>query len=214
MKDNVFSLGIDLGTTSCKICLLDKSGACVGSASEGYPTGAPHSGWAEQNPQDWLVALRQAARNLFARPEIKPAQVSCIVLTSAAHIGVLLDRADAPLRNALLWSDQRSKQEAAELDSANGEEIFRLSYNRASTSWTLPHLMWIKNHEPELWGSLARIALSKDYLLYHLTGEWATDPGTAVSAMLCNAGKLIWSSRLCGLVDIAPPMLAQDHGRR
>ena len=212
MRDRLFSLGIDLGTTSCKMCLLDESGAIAGTSSCGYPTESPHSGWAEQNPDDWLAAVQKASKELLIKTQVDKSHIARIVLTSAAHIGVILDHDNRFLRNALLWSDQRSKKEAASLESSRGEEIFKKSFNRASTSWTLPHLVWVKNNEPELWKSAKRIALSKDFLLYHLVGKWVTDPGTAVSAMLCDASELEWSQNLCGLASIDANSLPQIIG--
>jgi xylulokinase len=212
MRDKALSLGIDLGTTSCKMCLLAGSGDIAATASCGYSTNSPHSGWAEQDPNDWLTAVQKTSRELQGKTRFEKSHIDCIVLTSAAHIGVLLDDGNRAVRNALLWSDQRSKKEAALLDSSHGEKIFQVSFNRASTSWTLPHLLWLKNNEPALWQSTKRIALSKDYLLYHLVGEWITDPGTAVSAMLCDAIRLEWSEKLCGLAGISPQILPRIMG--
>jgi xylulokinase len=197
MNGSGYSLSIDLGTSSCKISLLDPTGVVSGTASSGYPTHSPCSGWAEQEPAEWLAAVRSASQTLLRNSDIDGRKIGVIVLTSAAHIGVLVDRAGKSIRRALLWSDQRSKHEAAELRLSIGEEIFSQTFNQVSTTWTLAHFAWIKKNDRAAWERIDRVALSKDYLLFHLTGRWITDHATAVSSMLCNAADASWSKTLC-----------------
>lgn len=210
-KEKDIWLGLDLGTSSCKICALDPTGTIVATASEPYRTLSPRDGWAEQDPASWLEALKSAAGKLLGDGAIDPARVAAIALTSAAHIGVLQDSDDRPLRPALLWSDQRSAAQAAALRAECGDDILRITLNNVSTSWTLAHLAWVREEEAALWSRVARICLSKDYLLHWLTGRWVTDPATAVSAMLLDARSGVWSDELralVGLQDIALPELA------
>ena len=196
------SLGIDLGTSSCKFCAVDPRGRIVGVASSGYPTFSPFSGWAEQNPRDWIEAAASAAAALWESGSVDPRSVERITLTSAAHIAAPTDADGVPVRHALLWSDQRSKAEAESLRRAYGEYIMARGYNNVSTSWSLPHLVWVREREPEVWGKVRMIFLSKDYLLFKLTGERVTDPATAVSAMLYDGPSMQWSEKLCSLADI------------
>ena len=212
MKNAAYALGIDLGTSSCKLCLVDETGCIKCVASAGYRTHSPHSGWAEQDPADWLIALRRAAEMLHAQAGGAIKGIICISLTSAAHIGVLMDHEGRALRKALLWSDQRSHEEAAGLAQTCGQAIFEKTCNWPSTSWTLPHFLWVKNHEPGLWESVERAALSKDYLLHHLTSRWVSDPATAVSSMLCNAGRFCWSQELCAMLGLSDSMLPRIAG--
>ena len=122
-----YLLGIDLGTSSCKVCAVDASGRHLGARSAGYPTLTPRAGWAEQDPRHWVPAAIEATRRLLSDSPVPPDRVGGICLSSAAHIPVLLDAGGNPLRNAILWYDQRSLDEVEELKSQRGEEIFRLS---------------------------------------------------------------------------------------
>lgn len=205
------AMSIDLGTSSCKVCVLDMRGRVVAAESSGYPTYSPHSGWAEQNPEDWLEAVSESVKKARIRIEREgiPFEVLSITLTSAAHIAVLLDDSGLPLRRALLWSDQRSRAEADRLRESRGDFIFGCGFNNVSTSWTLPHLVWIRDQDPSNWEKAKRICLSKDFILHRLTGEWKTDPATAVSAMLCDAGAGAWSMELCSLASIESSMLPE-----
>jgi xylulokinase len=195
-------LGIDLGTSECKVCLVAADGGVVRTAREGYPTHSPRPGWAEQEPADWLAAVARATRRLLAECDAPPDRIAGLALTSAAHIGVLLNAEGAPVRRALLWNDQRSAAEAAELEREHGETILRQSLQAASTSWTLSHLLWIRRHDPEAWARARRLLLSKDFLAAWLTGVTATDPGTAVSSQLFDATTNAWSPELCAMVGL------------
>jgi len=200
-------LGIDIGTGGCKVCAVDDQGQVMGSAGADYPTLTPRPGWVEQRPQDWIRALRRAAHGLFVDSPVRPNEIAAVALSSAAHIGVLLDGQGSPTRNAVLWSDQRSGVEAEELSAEYGSEIAHCTYNHVSTTWTLPHLVWIRHHDPEAWQRTKRIVLSKDYVAFRLTGRIATDPATALSSMLFDARAECWSESLCELAGVTSDQL-------
>lgn len=208
------ALGIDLGTSSVKVSLLNPNGSYIGSSSAPYPTHSPYSGWMEQDPRDWIEATSRACQALGKIHPIEYNDVGCIGLTSAAHIGVLLDDANRPLRKALLWSDQRSTTQVKAL-LEDEDEIYGLSANRPSTSWTLAHFLWVKEAEPEVWKELKRVCFSKDYLLHWLTGAWVTDPATAVSAQFCDVHTFEWSEKLLSYIDLKqhqfPEILPVTH---
>lgn len=201
-QEEKYFLGIDLGTSTCKICAMDKRGKVVDKSFSSYQSYSPYPGWVEQNPKDWIKAVSEASINLINNGIVDKNNIFSITLTSAAHIGVLTDTKNEPVRNSIIWSDQRSKKEAEELRIKYGEQIMNCTSNNVSTSWTLPHLVWIRENEPEKWKLKNRISLSKDYLLHWLTGEWKTDPGTAISSMLCDSSTKKWSDWLCDIAEI------------
>jgi len=200
------ALGIDIGTSSTKVCLLDKEGQVVSFSTASYPTSSPHPNWMEQNPIEWIKAVKKAIVTLVQCYSAQISDIGSICFTSAAHIAVLLDDEDRPVRNALLWSDQRSINQVKQLQKEE-DEIYAISANRVSTSWSLPHLLWVKQEEPEAWKKVKRICLSKDFILHWFTGEWVTDPATAVSSMLFDYKMGTWSSRLLSFLDIQPSQL-------
>ncbi len=206
-----YVLGIDLGTSSCKVCAVDASGRHLGARSAGFPTLTPRAGWAEQDPQHWVPAATEATRQLLSEGPVPPEEVGGLSLSSAAHIAVLLDAGGSPLRNSILWYDQRSLNEVEELKSQRGHEIFRLSHNSVSPTWTLPQLLWVRRQEPEVWSKVRRIALSKDYLSSWLTGRWTTDPATALSSMLFDAHVGDWSVPLLDPLGLAAEALPRVH---
>lgn len=200
-------LGIDLGTSRCKAALVRPDGSLAGTAASAIPTLHPAPGWAEQNPEDWMSAVANAVRPLWADSNARASDVAGLVLTSAAHIGVLLDARDAPLRPAILWNDQRSTAEVAALEAEAGAEILARTCQAVSTSWTLPHLVWVQRNEPDTWRKVSRVALSKDCVAFRLTGHMVTDPATAVSALLLDVGSGTWSPSLCALAGLRTDQL-------
>lgn len=217
MTRSLYVIGIDLGTSACKICLVDDKGRMAGEAQEGYPTHSPEPGWTEQNPADWKQAVLAATGRLLEQMRVSPSRVAGIALTSAAHIGVLLDAQGQPVRPAILWNDQRTVAEVADLEREAGDEILRATCQAVSTGWTLPHLLWVRRHDPGALNRARSVLLSKDYLLNWLTGESVTDPATAVSSQLYDVRTGTWSSRLCGLAGLDPDKLpriaaASDRG--
>jgi xylulokinase len=197
-----YLLGIDLGTSSCKVCLIDSDCRLELRESSKYPTSLPKEGWTEQSPSDWIEALALAVKASLSKANIQANRIAGICLSSAAHIGVLLDANNVPVRKAILWNDQRSYREVEHLLEQAGSTIFEKTYNQVSTTWTLPHLLWIKNSEPDNWKKTKRIMLSKDYVIYRLTESIATDHATALSSLLLDAQSGRWSGDLCGLLGI------------
>ncbi len=202
-------LGIDLGTSSCKVCLVGADGELRGVAGNTYPVSTPHAGWSEQDARAWLPAVERSLHDLWTRLAGARPDIAAISLSSAAHIAVLLDAANQPLRSAILWNDVRSGREAARLAAEIGDRIFAQTCNQASTTWTLPQLLWVKEHEPDIWRRVRRICLSKDYLFFQLTGRFVTDPATAVSSLLYDVCEQKWSEALCAPLEIHAAVLPE-----
>ena len=202
-------LGMDVGTSSGKVCALDAQGRFLGMESESYPTLVPQPAWAEQDPALWLPALGRACHRLLARLGIERSNVRALAITSAAHVGVLLDDALSPVRPSLLWHDQRSQPQAHALAEAAGEEIFALGNNWPTATWTLSHLGWIRHHDAYAWKRMRHLLLSKDYVAFQMTGRMTSDPAAAVSALLFDVHSGQWSDRLCDLAGISVSQLPE-----
>ena len=208
-KRKDYILGMDLGTSSCKVCAVDFGGCKLAEKTVGYPTSVPQVGWAEQDPWQWIKALSRACQALLEEFTLTPEEIQGITLSSASHIAVLLDKKDQPLRKSILWSDQRSHLQAARLAQHLGPEILGLTNNWVSSTWTLPHLLWIQEEEPEVWKKVRHVLPSKDYVVFFLTGNRCTDPATAVSSMLYEVARQDWSTKLCSLARLEPNHLPE-----
>ena len=200
------AVGLDIGTTGVKAIAVGPDGEIVARAERGYPLATPRPGWSEQNPEDWWSATRAAIADLG------PLEIAGIGLSGQMHGLVALDAAGQIVRPAILWNDQRTAAECAEIEERIGlARLISLTGNRALTGFTAPKLVWLRRHEPESYARIARIMLPKDYVRLKLTGEWATDVADASGTLLLDVAKRTWSTEVLDALDLDPAMLPPLH---
>jgi xylulokinase len=202
-----YLLGIDFGGGASKATLLDTVGNIVGESTAEYPTLYPQNGACEQDPKDWIGALCVNTQTLLKNSGIDSKDILAIAIDSATHTSVVCDEAYKPLRNAIHWTDSRSRQQADRLRESCGEKIFEKAYHKPDTIWTLPQLLWLKENESELFGKIRYIFFEKDYIRYFLTGVFCTDYIEAQGSMLFDCNCMQWDGELCALAGIAVDML-------
>ncbi len=170
--ERAYLLGIDLGTTGVKSLLLDSDGTVVGTATAALSLSTPRPGWSEQNPADWWEATRASVRAVLDRTGVAPASITGIGISGQMHGAVLLDDAGEPVRPCILWNDQRSAAQCDEITRRAGgrTRLLDLVANPALAGFTAPKLLWVREHELEVWARVATVLLPKDYLVYRLTG--------------------------------------------
>lgn len=202
-----YLLGIDFGGGASKATLLAADGRIAAECTEEYPTLHPSLGYCEQDPCDWEAALWRNIRALLDKSGISPTDIAAVAIDSATHTALLCDIAGKPLRHAIHWTDCRASVESAYLRDNFGARIFELTYHRPDTIWTLPQLLWVRDHEPEVFGKIGRIFFEKDYLRWLLTGVFCTDRIEAAGSMLYDLGRGEWSEELCGLIGLSSSVL-------
>lgn len=205
--DDRLFLGVDLGAGGLKATLIDAEGRVRGSGSAEVRTANPHTGWSEQDPDDWTLAMTAAVPRAVAQAGGRPERIAAIGFSAGAHTAVLVGDDGEVLRPAILWNDQRSGDEARALNEAHGTRILAVGGNRASATWTLPHLAWMARHEPGIHRRIRRLYVAKDWLRARLTGDWTTDRTDAVGTLLYDVDGEAWSPFLCALAGIGPDTL-------
>ncbi len=199
-------LGIDLGTSSVKVLLVDEEGAIVGAASREYPLHFPAPGWSEQDPADWWSATVAAVREVLRG--IGPASVAGIGCGGQMHGLVILDAADRVIRPAILWNDGRTGEETAYLNDVIGRErLSALTANIAFAGFAAPKILWVKKHEPENFARIAKIMLPKDYVNYRLTGVHCSDFSDAAGTLLLDVAHRRWSPEICEICSVRETQL-------
>jgi xylulokinase len=188
-------LGIDVGTSPCKLALLDPSGAAVSATSGSYGFATPHPEWAEQDADLWRRAAIEGIERLRARAGIRPADVAAVGLTGQMHSAVLLDERFQVIRPPLLWCDQRPVVEAA-WANATFPELQDVTLNPLLPAFTLSKLLWSRAHEPEAFARVRHVCLPKDLLRLWLTRALATDPSDAAGTGLFDARAWCWSDEI------------------
>jgi xylulokinase len=190
-------VGLDVGTSGVKALAISPAGEVMASAEEGYPLSIPRPGWAEQDPDDWWRAAEAALARLPA------GDVAGIGLSGQMHGLVLLDDRERVLRPAILWNDQRTAAECAEIEERIGlERLIDLTGNRALPGFTAPKLLWLRRHEPEIYERVAHILLPKDYIRLRLTGERAIDVADASGTLLFDVGARRWSTEVLEALEL------------
>ncbi len=191
-------LGIDVGTGGTRAVLVDREGRVVASAaSEHAPVRSEQIGWAEQQPEDWWRAAREAIAAAIAAAELDGARIECVGLTGQMHGCVLLDAAGEVLRPALIWCDQRTQPECDWLNDTIGPaRLIELTCNPALPNFTLTKLLWVRTHQPQIFARIAHVLCPKDYVRFRMTGEYAIDMQEASGTLLLDVAHRRWSREM------------------
>lgn len=203
----MFYIGVDLGTSACKFLLVNEAGEVCHHVTREYPLSMPHTGWSEQDPALWWKACLDGIPALLQG--FDAAQVQGIGIGGQMHGLVALDAAGEVLRPAILWNDGRTAKETDYLNTVIGREtLSRYTGNIAFAGFTAPKILWMKDHEPELFARIAKILLPKDYLVYRMTGQFATDYSDASGMLLLDVEHKCWSKEMCEICSVQPEWLA------
>jgi len=209
-------LGIDVGTSGCKVLVIDGTGCVLAQAAEKYPISHPQPTWSEQNPEDWwqavqkcLLAIKGELWKLDKNSEPTSqystlnTSLTAIGLTGQMHGAVFLDENDLIIRPAILWNDQRTTEECAEIERIIGADRVReITGNPPLTGFQLPKILWLRKHEPENFARVRKVLLPKDYIRFRLTGEYATEVSDASGTGIFDVKRRGWSTEMMAQLDL------------
>lgn len=206
-------IGVDLGTSAVKLLLMDDVGTIQNIVSKEYPLFFPHSGWSEQNPDDWYVQTVEGIRELVA--DCDKSQVAGIGFGGQMHGLVVLDEEDQVIRPAILWNDGRTAKETDYLNTVIGKErLSQYTANIAFAGFTAPKILWMKANEPENFAKIKKLMLPKDYLAYKLSGTFCTDYSDASGMLLMDVEHKCWSKEMmeiCKVTEEQLPKLFESY---
>jgi xylulokinase len=198
-------VGLDVGTSGLKALALSATGEVLARAERPYPLSSPNPGWAEQDPEDWFAAAEGALGELGV-------EATSIGLSGQMHGLVALDAEERVLRPAILWNDQRTGAECAEIEDRIGlDRLIELTGNRALTGFTAPKLLWLRRHEPETFARIRHVLLPKDYVRLRLTGEHAIDVADASGTLLFDVAGRRWSDEVLAALELPVEWLPPVH---
>lgn len=187
-------MGVDVGTSSVKSLIIDETGRVIGSAQRKYDVLKPYFNYSEQRTEDLWAATKETLKELSAKYPDVIANLDAISYSGQMHGLILLDRDGKPLRNLIIWDDQRSFAETQEILSViPPQEFCAITLNTLSTGYLISSLMWVKNHEPEHYDKAVTLLLPKDYIRYRMCGEVGTDMSDASSAVVFDTAKREWA---------------------
>ncbi|MCC3374815.1 xylulokinase [Cohnella sp. REN36] len=206
-----YVIGVDLGTSAVKTLLVAQDGTVAAEASREYPLYHDKSGWSEQDPEDWVKGTIDALRELTKTPGVDPADIEGLSFSGQMHGLVLLDADRRPVRRAILWNDTRTTEQCREIERKLGERLLAVTRNPALEGFTLPKLLWVREHEPETFAKARGFVLPKDYLRYRLNGEIHMDLSDAAGTLLLDVAGKRWSDEVLQAfelsADLCPPLV-------
>lgn len=207
-----YFIGIDSSTTATKALLMDESGRVVAVAASEYGYETPQPLWSEQSPHLWWDGAVHSVRQVLAESGISGEAVKGIGLTGQMHGLVLLAKDGKVLRPSILWNDQRTQAQCDEIRARLGKQrLIQLTGNDALTGFTAPKILWVREHEPEVYAKIAHILLPKDYVRYRLTGDYAMDKADAAGTLLLDIRSRDWSAEVLAALEIEPAWLPPTH---
>ena len=203
-----YLLGLDIGTSAVKALLLETNGRVVGSVVEEYPLFTPRPGWSEQNPEDMWRATVNSIRHLMAKFAITPDSIFGLGLSGQMHSSIFLDQNYQVIREAILWNDVRTSAQCRLIETSIAPEVLRSEVcNPVLEGFTLPKVLWLKEHEPEKYGKLRWLVLPKDYIRFRLTGHLQMEVSDAAGMLMMNVRKQEWSKPMLQAFDLMEEIL-------
>jgi xylulokinase len=206
-------LGVDVGTSAVKATLVDEKGRVVGAGAAPLTLATPRPGWAEQRPDDWWRATTRAVGRALRAARGPARRVAAVGLSGQMHSSVFLDAANTVIRPALLWCDGRTSEQCRHITATVGEtKLARWVGNPALEGFTLPKVLWLRDHEPAAFRRLAKVVLAKDYVRYRLTSVLASEPSDASATLMYDVANRRWSEPLLGALALDPALLPDVGG--
>lgn len=207
----MYWLGIDVGTGGTRALLVDERGKVRHACT------APHDDmcmerplWAEQRPENWWDAAQLAIQGVLSQARVSGADVRGIGLSGQMHGLVILDATDQVIRPALIWCDQRSQAQVDAINAVVGKEtVLASTANPVLTGFTLPKLLWVRDHEPALFARVRKVLLPKDYVRFRLTGLYASDVSDASGTALFDVVRRRWSYELTSSLGLDRAILPE-----
>jgi len=204
-------LGIDIGTSAVKALLADAEQNVVAEATQELSISRPKPMWSEQDPEDWWNAVVRAVMNLRQQAPQSFRAIQGVGLSGQMHGAVLLARDGTVLRPAILWNDGRSHEQCVALEQ-NVPQLGMIAGVPAMPGFTAPKLLWIAQHEPQIFARIGSVMLPKDYVRYRLTGEFVTDVSDAAGTLWLDEAARDWSTEILaatGLCAAQMPRLVE-----
>ncbi|WML43014.1 xylulokinase [Neobacillus sp. PS3-40] len=206
-----YVIGIDLGTSAVKAILVNEKGEVCAETSRSYPLIQTKAGYNEQNPEEWVEQTIAALAELVSKSSIQSQDIEGISYSGQMHGLVLLDKQHQVLRNAILWNDTRTTPQCEKITEEFGEQLLTISKNRVLEGFTLPKILWVQEHEPDIFGKTAVFMLPKDYVRFRMTGVINSEFSDAAGTLLLNLPEKKWSKDVCvkfGIPEqICPPLV-------
>ena len=211
-----YLLGIDIGTSACKVAVFDKEGKVLAAANGDYPVYYPQEGWAEQNPEEWWSAVCRATKETVQKAGIAPAEIAGVGIDGQSWSAIALDKEGKVLTNTPIWMDTRAQDICERLNKEIGEDkIFEVAGNSLQPSYTTAKIIWYKENLPEVYEKIDKILQSNSFIAFKLTGAITQDMSQGYGLHCFDMKKGCWDEEMCRRLGIPMEFLPEicecDH---
>lgn len=211
-----YLLGIDIGTSACKVAIFEKSGNVVAAANSDYPVYYPKEGWAEQNPEEWWSAVCSAVKKAIRKAGIVPDEIAGIGIDGQSWSAIAMDKDGNVLTNTPIWMDTRAQSICDRLNEEIGaDKIFEVSGNSLQPSYTTAKILWYKENMPEVYEKIDKILQSNSFIAYKLTGVMSQDVSQGYGLHCFDMRRAVWDEAMCRRLGIPLEFLPEicdcDH---
>lgn len=203
-------LGIDIGTSACKVAAFDADGRIVAQASRPYRVYYPTSGYVEQNPVEWWENVCEAIKDTLRIGKIDPKHIAGIGIDGQSWSAIPVDKKGEVLYNTPIWMDTRSSEIARKVaERVGSEKIFGISGNSFEAAYSTPKMLWFKERMPEVYKNTFKFLQSNSYIAFKLTGSYTQDisQGYGIHAFNMKTGR--WEDGFCDELGIAREKLPE-----
>ncbi len=201
-------LGIDIGTSSCKVAVFTPEGEVVTAKNAEYEVYRPHPGWAEQDPEDWVRGVYDCIKQIFSDTDVRAEEIKGIGVDGQGWAAVAIDRDGKVLINTPIWMDMRAQDICDRLNKEIGEDaIFELAGNPLKPSYTTPKIIWYRENHPEIYDRIDKILQCNSFLIYRLTGEISQDVSMGYGLHCFNMRTAEWDGNMARALGIPETFL-------
>lgn len=195
-------LGIDIGTSACKVAVFEENGSVVAQTSKPYPLYYPNPGWVEQNPEEWWQAIVDATKEVLTC--VSPEDVVGIGIDGQSWSAIPVDREGNCLHNTPIWMDVRAREICERvMDEVGFDEIFRVSGNGFEAAYTTPKMIWFKEELPEIYENTYKFLQSNSYVAMKLTGVMSQDVSQGYGIHFFDMKKLCYDEELAAKLGLS-----------
>lgn len=211
-----YLLGIDIGTSACKVAVFDRKGQVAAQAAGEYPVYYPREGWAEQNPEEWWEAVCRAIRKALESGEIDPMEIAGVGIDGQSWSAIAIDKEGKVLTNTPIWMDTRAQTICDRLNKEIGcDTIFQVAGNSLQPSYTTAKILWYQENMPEIYNKIDKILQSNSFIAFKLTGAVTQDVSQGYGLHCFDMRKGDWDEEMCEKLGIPmnflPPIVSCDH---
>ncbi len=206
-------LGIDIGTSACKIAVFDEDGNVLAQSNQPYQVYYPQSGWAEQNAQEWWEAICLGIREVLAADGVDAENIKGIGVDGQSWSAIPVDKEGNVLYNTPIWMDTRARNICGRVkDEIGADAIFQVAGNDFLPSYVTPKLLWFKEEKPEIFRRTYKFLQSNSYIVFMLTGVMSQDYSQCYGIHFFHMGKLSYDTALADRMGLSPDLLPELYG--